>query len=80
MERELILPVKSGGFDEEQMREEIHFLKKLLPSVESFESFKLNMDIFERRSLRLIKKDKTLLAVFKEGMEASPDYYFLSKN
>lgn len=80
MERELILPVKSSGFDEEQMREEIDFLKRLLPAIESFESFKLNTDVFERRSLQLIKQDKTLLSVFKEGLESSPDYYFLSKN
>lgn len=80
MERELILPVKSSGFDEQQIRQEIDFLKTLLPSIESFESFKLNMDVFERRSLKLIKKNKILHFVFSEGLESSPDYYLLSKN
>lgn len=80
MERELIFPIKENGFDEKQMREEIEFLKKLLPAIESFDSFKLNTDVFGRKSLKQIKKSKTLLSVFNEGLETSPDYYFFSKN
>jgi hypothetical protein len=50
MERELILPVKDSNYDKKKLENEIETMKKLLPYIESFNTFVANNDIFDIRT------------------------------
>lgn len=80
MERELILPVKDSNYDKRKLENEIETMKKLLPYIESFNTFLANNDIFDIRNHTLVTKSNKIKNAFEEGLEATTKYYVFCKN
>lgn len=80
MERELLIPVKSRNYDKDKVENEIKVLKKILPFIESFETFYANNEIFDINTKQLIKASRLLKPLFDQGFEKNTRYYVCCKN
>jgi len=80
MERELILPVKDSNYDKKKLENEIETMKKLLPYIESFNTFIANNDIFDIRNHKLVTRSNRIRNAFEEGLDSTTKYYVFCKN
>ena len=80
MERELILPVKDSNYDKKKLENEIETMKKLLPYIESFNTFVANNDIFDIRNHKLVTRSSKIRTAFEEGLESTTKYYVFCRN
>jgi hypothetical protein len=79
MERELILSVKSNMYDKKKVNLEIATIKKMLPYIESFESFAMHNEVFDLASHEFINKRMEVHHLFVKGLENNA-YCIISKN
>ena len=75
-----MLTVKKGRYDRHQMESELEIVKKMLPSIESFDTFLLNNDVFDMQHNLVIKNLGKLISVFNEGLENRNRYRVIGKN
>ncbi len=80
MERELFLPMKEISFTRERVNAEISVFKKILPFIESFQSFGSTHEIFDLHKNRKLKSRKGKLAIYNTGFEQSSRYFAICKN
>ena len=80
MERELILPVKDANYDRRKVEMEIETMKKLLPYIESFNTFLANNEIFDIHNHKLVTRSAKIRNAFEEGIDATTKYYIFCKN
>ena len=80
MERELILHVKDSNYDRKKLDMEIETVKKLLPYIESYNTFKVSNDIFDIRDHKMIIRNNKIRDVFEEGLDCTTKYYVFCKN
>ena len=80
MERELILHMKDCNYDKAKLDMEIETMEKLLPYIESFQTFEVSNDIFGIRDHKLITGSDKTRNVFKEGLDCTTKYYVFCKN
>lgn len=80
MERELFLPMKEISFTKERVNAEISVFKKILPFIESFQSFGATHEIFDLQKHRKIKRKKGKLNIYTIGFEQSNRYFAICKN
>lgn len=80
MERELFLPMKEISFTRERVNAEISVFKKILPFIESFQSFGSTHEIFDLQNYRKLKSHKRKLNIYNTGFEQSKRYFAICKN
>lgn len=80
MERELLLAVKDKHYSKERVDNEIEVVKKILPYIESCNTFCANNEVFDNRSHKLIKNSNRLKELFTAGTDNSTRYYVICKN
>lgn len=80
MERELFLPMKELSFTREQVNAEISVFKKILPYIESFQSYGLTHEIFDSKKHRKLRSSKGKLHLYNSGLEHSKRYFAICKN
>ena len=80
MERELILHVKDSNYDRKKLDMEIETMKKLLPYIESYNTFEASNDIFDIRSHKLMTRSSKIRNAFEEGLDCTTGYYVFCRN
>lgn len=80
MERKLFLPMKEILFTRERVNAEISIFKKILPFIESFQSFGSTHEIFDLQKHRKLKRKKNKLNIYNSGFEQSNRYFAICKN
>ncbi|MEP6846260.1 MAG: hypothetical protein ABI861_09665 [Panacibacter sp.] len=80
MERELLLAVKDKHYSRQRVNNEIEVVKKILPYIESCNTFCKNNEVFDSRTHRLVRNNHKLREVFDSGFEQSTRYYVICKN
>jgi len=80
MERELFLPIKEISFTRERVNAEISVFKKILPFIESYQSFSATHEIFDLQKHHKLKRKKSKLTIYNNGFEQSNRYFAICKN
>ena len=80
MERELLLLINSKHYNGVQLEDEIETMKKMLPSIESFNSFFSNNDVFNSSSKKPVTKWRKLKYAFDNYLKENTKYYVFCKN
>ena len=80
MERELLLAVKDKNFSQQRVDREIEVMKKMLPFIESYDTFKINSEVFDIHEHKIIKSNHRMKDLFDLGTENNSRYYIISKN
>ena len=80
MERELLLAVKDKQYSKERVENEIEVVKKILPFIESCNTFCKNNEVFDSRHHKLVKNSSKLKEVFASGVDNNTRYYVICKN
>ena len=79
MER-VILHMKDRNCDENIINMEIKIMQKILPFLESYDTFKACNDIFDIRDHKFIRRSNKIENVFKEGLDCITKYYVFCRN
>jgi len=80
MERELLLTVKKGYYNRQKMQDEMVTVQKLLPSIESFDTFLRLNDVFDMQGYTIIRHSGILADIYHRGGEATTRYRVIGKN
>lgn len=80
MERELLLAVKDRDYSMERVENEIEVVKKVLPFIESYDTFCANNDVFDIRNHKLVSNRSKLRTVFGLGAGKNTRYFIICKN
>jgi hypothetical protein len=80
MERELLLAVKDKNYNKERVENEIEVMKKLLPYIEAYSTFKENNEILDLHTHKLIKNNIQLKDFFESGVQDHSRYHIICKN
>ena len=75
-----MIRLKNVNYDKIKMEGEIETIKKILPSIESFNTFFANNDVFNMHTRRQVKKNNKLKRSFDNGMENTTRYLIFSRN
>jgi hypothetical protein len=76
----LLLAVKDKHYSKQRVENEIEVVKRILPYIESCNTFCNNNEVFDAYNRRLIKSRHKLKEVFDSGAEKNMRYYIISKN
>ena len=80
MERELLLAVKDKHYSKQRVENEIEVVKKILPYIESCNTFCKNNEVFDSRKHKLVKNSSKLREFFDAGVDNNRRYYVICKN
>jgi len=80
MERELLLAVKDKNYNKQRVDSEIEVMKKLLPYIEAYSTFKENNEVFDLHNHKLIKSNNKLKDFFELRLQDNSRYYIICKN
>ena len=80
MERELLLAVKDKDYSIQRVENEIEVVKKILPFIESCDTFCRNNEVFDGRNHKLVSNKSKLRTVFESGADKNTRYFIISKN
>lgn len=80
MRRELILCLKDSNYDKRKAELEIETMKKLLPYIESYNTFEASNDIFDIHDHKLLTKSRKIIIALEEGFACTTKYYILCRN
>ena len=80
MKRELILCVKDSNYDRKKLEMEIEIMKKLLPYIESYNTFEASNDIFDPHNHKLLTRSHKIIIVLEDGLDCTTKYYVFCKN
>ena len=80
MERELLLAVKDKDYSIQRVENEIEVVKKILPFIESCDTFCRNNEVFDSRNHKLVSNKSKLRAVFGSGADKNARYFIICKN
>jgi len=80
MERELLLAVKNKDYSKQRVDSEIEVVKKILPYIESCNTFCKNNEVFDNRHHKLVKNSSKLREVFDSGADNTTRYFVICKN
>jgi ABC-type uncharacterized transport system substrate-binding protein len=80
MERELILTMKETYRCNKKMNAEIEHIKKMLPEIESFETFRQSNEVFDLSKERVIKKKWRLQEVYEKGVDRNVFLFVFNRN
>lgn len=80
MERELILSLKRNTGNRERLNAEISVFKKILPAVESFQTFQCTHEFFDLKKSSIITNARKQLNMYHSGLEAATRYFAICKN
>ena len=80
MERELILTMKEKYRSNKKVNAEIKHIKKMLPELESFETFRQSNEIFDLSKEMVIRKWYKLFEVYEKGIDKKIFTFVFNKN
>ena len=80
MERELLLAVKDKDYSIQRVENEIEVVKKILPFIESCDTFCRNNEVFDSRNHKLVSNKSKLRTVFGSGADKNTRYFIICKN
>lgn len=80
MEREVILTTQNKYFRNRKVDAEIENIKKMLPYIESFDSFCANNEVFDMNRQTSIKRKSKLRNVFEQGANSNAEIFIYGKN
>jgi hypothetical protein len=80
MERELLLAVKDKHYSKQRVENEIEVVRKILPYIESCNTFCKNNEVFDSRHHKLVKNNSKLREVFDSGTDNTTRYFVICKN
>jgi len=80
MERELFLPLRDTSLTRERVNAEIDVFKKILPMIESFQSFGRTHDVFDFYKRKKLQNNKIKSSLYHTGFEYSTRFFALCKN
>jgi len=80
MERELLLAVKDKDYSIQRVENEIEVVKKILPFIESCDTFCRNNEVFDSRNHKLVSNKSKLRTVFGSGEGKNARYFIICKN
>jgi ABC-type uncharacterized transport system substrate-binding protein len=80
MERELLLAVKDKHYSSQRVENEIEVVKKILPYIESCNTFCKNNEVFDSHRQKLVKNAARLREIFETGLSNTNRYFIICKN
>jgi hypothetical protein len=80
MERELLLAVKDRDYSMQRVENEIEVVKRILPFIESCDTFCRNNDVFDNRKHKLVSNRSKLRTFFGSGAANNTRYFIICKN
>ena len=80
MEREVILTIQGKRFSKHKLKAEVENIKKMLPYIESFDSFCTHNEVFDMNKQGPVTKKSRLNDVFQQGMNQNAEIFIYGKN
>ena len=80
MEREVILTIQGKRFSKQKVKAEVENIKKMLPYIESFDSFCAHNEVFDMNKQEPVTRKSRLHDVFRQGMNQNAAIFIYGKN
>ena len=80
MKRKLIFAEKISTYGRNRLQMEIENMEKLLPYIESYNTFETSNDIVDIRNYKFMTRSDKIRILLEEHLDCSTKYYVFCKN